>query len=184
MNATAPAPAAENTSRTPAQRPPLVNKIVLARPTDQPVAKPNNPAKEMTKQSAMLPAMGIFDSKVMAGIQSRLGLRYVYGSEGPNTYDCSGFVWSVFQEAGLSFERSSAANYWNKFEPVEGPDRFKFGTLVFLNGLGHMGIVADENGFYHASRSKGITYSPFAGYWGKRITGYRRIPTAMYLAKK
>lgn len=139
----------------------------------------------MASQSATsMPAMGIFDSRVMTGIQSRLGLRYVYGSQGPNTYDCSGFVWSVFQEAGLSFERSSAANYWNKFEPVEGPDRFKFGTLIFLNGLGHMGIVADENGFYHASRSKGISYSPFAGYWGKRITGYRRIPVSMYLAKK
>ena len=39
-----------------------------------------------------------------------------------------------------------------------------------------VGIVADENGFYHASSSKGITYSPFKGYWEKRIVGYRRIP--------
>ena len=37
-------------------------------------------------------------------------------------------------------------------------------------------LVADENGFYHASSSKGITYSKFEGYWGKRIVGYRRIP--------
>jgi hypothetical protein len=38
-----------------------------------------------------------------------------------------------------------------------------------------MGIVADENGFYHASSSKGITYSPFKGYWGNRIVGFRRL---------
>ena len=63
-------------------------------------------------------------------------------------------------------------------EPVEGDDRFKFGTLVFLNGLGHMGIVADENGFYHASSSKGITYSPFKGYWASRIVGFRRLNAA------
>lgn len=59
--------------------------------------------------------------------------------------------------------------------PVEGDERYRFGTLVFLNKLGHIGIVADENGFYHASSSKGITYSPFKGYWEKRIVGFRRL---------
>jgi len=41
-----------------------------------------------------------------------------------------------------------------------------------------MGIVADENGFYHASSSKGVTYSPFKGYWENRITGFRRLVPA------
>jgi cell wall-associated NlpC family hydrolase len=126
----------------------------------------------------MSASMVAFNSRLFAGIQSRLGIRYVYGTEGPYTYDCSGFVWSVFQEAGIRFDRTSAHNYWNTFEPVSGDDRYKFGTLVFLNGLGHMGIVADDKGFYHASSSKGITYSPFAGYWEKRIVGFRRVPTS------
>jgi hypothetical protein len=38
--------------------------------------------------------------------------------------------------------------------------------------------VADENGFYHASSSKGITYSPFKGYWEKRIVGFRKFTPA------
>jgi len=112
----------------------------------------------------------------MSGIQSRLGIPYLYGSTGPNRYDCSGFVWSVFRDAGIDFERSSARTLWAASIPVEGDDKYKFGTLVFMNGLGHMGIVADENGFYHASSSKGITYSPFKGYWEKRIVGFRRLP--------
>jgi cell wall-associated NlpC family hydrolase len=82
----------------------------------------------------------------------------------------------VFQEAGISFTRTSARTFWNQFEPVYGDERFAFGTLVFFNKLGHVGIVADEHGFYQASSSKGITYSPFKGYWEKRIVGYRRIP--------
>jgi peptidoglycan endopeptidase LytE len=118
----------------------------------------------------------IQSSMIMKGIQSRLGIPYLYGSSGPNRYDCSGFVWSVFRDAGLEFERSSARTLWNDSVPVEGDERYKFGTLVFMNGLGHMGIVADENGFYHASSSKGITYSPFKGYWEKRINGFRRLP--------
>jgi cell wall-associated NlpC family hydrolase len=69
-------------------------------------------------------------------------------------------------------------------EPVTGDERFKFGTLVFMNGLGHMGIVADENGFYHASSSKGITYSTFKGYWENRITGFRRLTASSPEATK
>lgn len=117
-------------------------------------------------------------SMIMRGIEARLGIPYLYGSSGPRRYDCSGFVWSVFRDAGIDFARSSARSLWTASIPVAGEERYKFGTLVFLNGLGHMGIVADENGFYHASSSKGITYSPFKGYWEKRIVGFRRLPTA------
>lgn len=114
-------------------------------------------------------------SRIDNAIKSRYGIPYLYGSSGPNRYDCSGFVWAVFKEAGLEFARTSARRLWAASVPVEGNERFKYGTLVFLNGLGHMGIVADENGFYHASSSKGITYSPFKGYWENRITGFRRL---------
>lgn len=108
-------------------------------------------------------------------IYSKLGIPYLYGSSGPNRYDCSGFVWAVFGDAGMPFTRSTARSLWAMSEPVTGDERFRFGTLVFMNGLGHMGIVADENGFYHASSSKGITYSKFAGYWQNRIVGFRRL---------
>ena len=50
---------------------------------------------------------------------------------------------------------------------------------MFFNRLGHMGIVVDKNGFYHASSSKGVTYSKFKGYWSKRIVGFRRVPLRM-----
>lgn len=114
-------------------------------------------------------------SRLDRAIKARYGIRYRYGTAGPNTYDCSGFVWSAFQEAGIPFTRASARSLWSQSTPVFGDERFKFGTLVFLNGLGHMGIVADENGFYHASSSKGITYSPFKGYWASRIVGFRKL---------
>jgi peptidoglycan endopeptidase LytE len=101
---------------------------------------------------------GAVTSDMIGAIQQRLGIPYLYGSEGPNRYDCSGFVWAVFKDAGINFERTSARSLWSMSEPVTGDERYKFGTLVFMNRLGHMGIVADENGFYHASSSKGITY--------------------------
>ncbi len=119
--------------------------------------------------------LGRVEQMMLAAIDARLGIPYRMGSEGPNRYDCSGFVWSVFQTAGITFERGSARTFWNQFEPVGDADKYKFGTLVFFNGLGHVGIVADANGFYHASSSRGVTYSPFNEYWSKRITGFRRV---------
>lgn len=147
----------------------LVKKTVASQPL-------NAPAGHAVASGTMLYGAGL-KSKLMLGINARLGIPYLYGSTGPNRYDCSGFVWSVFNDAGIVFERSSARAFWENFEPATGDERFQFGTLVFFNQLGHVGIVADENGFYHASSSKGITYSTFEGYWGNRVVGYRRIPT-------
>ena len=122
--------------------------------------------------------LGLVESAMMSAIEERLGTPYRLGTEGPYRYDCSGFVWSVFQQAGVAFERSSARNFWHEFAPPTEDEKFKFGTLVFFNNLQHVGIVVDENGFYHASTSKGVVYSRFGDYWTKRISGFRRVPLA------
>lgn len=115
------------------------------------------------------------EQMILAAIEHRLGTPYIWGSSGPRGYDCSGFVWSVFQSAGIDFERSNARTLWERFAPTSGEARFRFGTLVFFNDLKHVGIVADERGFYHASSSHGVTYSLFDDYWTPRITGFRAV---------
>ena len=120
-----------------------------------------------------------FESTLMAAIDQRLGTPYRWGATGPNRYDCSGFVWSIFQATGINFERASARNLFVRFEPAPVEEQFKFGTLVFFSGLKHVGVVADERGFYHASRRHGVIYSEFNEYWLKRIDGFRRVPLAM-----
>ena len=167
-------------------RPTLTNEIVVVQTTKtQPQSlvkktassQPVNPAPNYSSiNAARLNYSADFNLNLMSAIQGKIGIPYRYGSEGPNSYDCSSFVWKVFQEAGINFERGSARGAWAQFEPVYGEDRYTFGTLVFFNGLGHVGIVADKEGFYHASTSKGIMYSKFAGYWEKRLVGFRRIP--------
>lgn len=150
----------------------LVRKTSQSQLTTAPVV-----ANRITTKAASKNAYSaITRSLMLRSIQNKIGIRYRLGTQGPNLYDCSGFVWKVFQEAGMPFTRTSAREFWRTFEPVSGDERYQFGTLVFFNRLGHVGIVADENGFYHASSSKGITYSKFAGYWEKRIVGYRRVP--------
>jgi peptidoglycan endopeptidase LytE len=121
---------------------------------------------------------------LMAAIDTRLGSPYVYGSSGPYTFDCSGFVWSVFQSAGIRFDRGSARYLWSRFAPATNDEERQFGTLVFFNGLSHVGIVVDGNGFYHSSRSYGVIYSPFNKYWASRIDGFRRVPLPLQLQAK
>jgi NlpC/P60 family protein len=108
-------------------------------------------------------------------INERLGLPYLWAGTDDRGYDCSGFVWRVFQEAGVDFERNSTRNLW-QILPEAAPEEFaRFGTLVFFQGLDHVGIVRDANAFYHASTSEGVTLSYFDKYWRSRIIGYRRI---------
>ena len=120
-----------------------------------------------------------FEPLLMAAIDQRLGSRYRWGATGPNRFDCSGFVWSIFQATGITFESASARNLFARFEPAPVEEQFKFGTLVFFSGLTHVGVVADEHGFYHASRRQGVIYSEFNEYWLKRIDGFRRVPLPM-----
>jgi Cell wall-associated hydrolases (invasion-associated proteins) len=178
-NPTTQSPSQPTVRTTVSQRPALTNdvRVVTENPSPQLVKKtadirPNNLIAKYLKSSVYSAQT---TQQMLNSIQSKLGIRYVYGTEGPYSYDCSGFVWSVFQSAGINFERTSARSLWQMSEPVSEEEKYKFGTLVFFNRLGHVGIVADENGFYHASSSKGITYSPFAGYWSKRIVGFRRL---------
>jgi cell wall-associated NlpC family hydrolase len=121
-----------------------------------------------------------FDNLLHSAIDSRLGARYVWGASGPHVFDCSGFVWSAFQELGADFTRGNARSYWTRFAPATEEEKSKFGTLVFFNNQTHVGIVADEYGFYHASRRKGVIYSRFDKY-PARVDGFRRVPLPMQL---
>ena len=119
---------------------------------------------------------GRFNQLLLTAIESHLGSPYHYAGTGPDAFDCSGFVWRTFQEAGFDFSRGPARSYWATFAAPAKEEQYKFGTLVFFSGLGHVGIVVDEKGFYHASRHYGVIYSPFNEYWLSRIDGFRRVP--------
>ncbi|MEY3285265.1 MAG: C40 family peptidase [Acidobacteriota bacterium] len=114
-------------------------------------------------------------------ITKRLGIRYRFYGTDDRGYDCSGFVWRVFQSAGSDFERVAARSLWAQLPEATDEEKAQFGTLVFFNGLKHVGIVRDSKTFYHASRTQGVTLSTFDGYWGERITGYRRAPARLAL---
>jgi len=154
----------------------LENDIVVAEPKVVSESDEDDSAATFVQGFAVPSNLGRTERSMLSAIEERLGVPYRMGATGPYRYDCSGFVWSVFQQAGVEFTRSTAHTLWNAFDVPAESEKFKFGTLVFFNHLHHVGIVADENGFFHASSSKGVVYSRFDDYWTKRLNGFRRIP--------
>lgn len=119
---------------------------------------------------------GATNQLLITAIQAHLGASYHFNRTGPESFDCSGFVWRAFQDIGVDFQRGPARSYWDMFETPPPEQQFKFGTLVFFSNLSHVGIVVDEKGFYHSARHGGVMYSPFNDYWLSRIDGFRRVP--------
>jgi cell wall-associated NlpC family hydrolase len=118
------------------------------------------------------------ESSLDKAINDRLGAPYLWAGTDDRGYDCSGFVWRVFREAGVDFDRNSTRNLWQDLPEATSEEFTRFGTLVFFSGLDHVGIVRDADSFYHASTSEGVTLSyfdKFDKYWRSRIIGYRRI---------
>jgi hypothetical protein len=109
------------------------------------------------------------------GVTSKLGIPYRNAGTDDRGYDCSGFIWRVFFDAGIFFERSSARTLWQALPEANEEQATQFGTLVFFKGLNHVGIVRDSHSFYHASTSQGIVRSYFDDYWKDRVIGYRRV---------
>lgn len=116
------------------------------------------------------------EASLYSAIRDRLGAPYRPGGTDDRGYDCSGFVWRVFQEAGIDLTRTSARSLWNSLPKATANEESEFGTLVFFEGLTHVGIVRDGYSFYHSSTSQGVIRSFYTGYWSDKVIGYRRVP--------
>ncbi len=122
--------------------------------------------------------------RVETSIHRYLGRPYVWGASGLKGFDCSGFVWRVFWDAGYLVKRTTARKMFLSLqEPGEGQERLP-GNLVFFDDLAHVGIVENETYFYHSATSKGTSRAAFGEYWEHMITGYRTVEGVSWAPKK
>ena len=150
--------------------------LEIHNPLSEPATEPEVLEERAPAASKNNSAEVRFQTQLFGAIESHMGAPYRFNTTGPNTFDCSGLVWRAFNDIGVNFTRGPARSYWAVFEAPPASEQYKPGTLVFFSGLSHVGIVADEKGFYHASRRNGVIYSPFSEYWLARIDGFRRVP--------
>ncbi|WP_100445039.1 C40 family peptidase [Glycomyces xiaoerkulensis] len=84
----------------------------------------------------------------------QVGKNYVWGTSGPDTYDCSGLVLRAYAQIGISLPHNAAAQYSQTAKITR--DELQPGDLVFYNSLGHMGMYIGNGLVVHAPNSNTV----------------------------
>lgn len=99
----------------------------------------------------------------LAYAKAQLGKPYVYGAEGPNSFDCSGLVMRAWQQAGVNLPRTTYEQF--DASPRVSLSNLKLGDLVFFYGPNpsHVGIYAGNGQVINAPRpGKTVEYTPIS----------------------
>lgn len=122
-------------------------------------------------------------AKIIATAKQYLGCTYVYGTSGPNTFDCSGFTAFVFKKYGYSLLRSAQQQgYDDNYERLTRSE-LKMGDIVCFNTISdndlsdHVGIYISDGNFIHASSGGGCVMisNLDSGYYNRVFSWGRRI---------
>lgn len=121
------------------------------------------------------------DNWGLVGIASKfLGQAYVWGGHWPGGFDCTGFTWYVYRQAGRPIPQH---DLWGQIQagPRVSRNNLQAGDLVFfvntyMPGLSHVGIYIGGARFIHAgSERTGVTVSSLNdAYWAPRYYGASR----------
>ncbi|WP_327587354.1 C40 family peptidase [Nonomuraea sp. NBC_00507] len=93
---------------------------------------------------------------------------YVWGAEGPSSYDCSGLVMAAFQRVGISLPHYTG-DQWTAGRHIDRSE-LRAGDLVFFySDLHHVGIYLGGGMMVHAPRTGDVVHiasianRPYAG---------------------
>jgi cell wall-associated NlpC family hydrolase len=106
---------------------------------------------------------------------SQLGTPYVWGGGAPGGFDCSGLVMWAYAQVGVSLPHSSYAQF--TYGVPVSRDQLQPSDLVFLDGLGHVGIYIGGGQFVHAPHTGDVVKisSLDESWYASAFVGARRI---------
>lgn len=109
--------------------------------------------------------------------KNQLGVPYAWGGSSPNGFDCSGFIYYAYKQAGLNTNRYSSEGYHMRSYYVNTPI---VGDLVFFqgtykSGISHVGIYLGNNEFIHAANDGVVISNVNDSYWKKHFEGFKRF---------
>jgi cell wall-associated NlpC family hydrolase len=106
---------------------------------------------------------------------AQIGDRYVFGSDGMTTWDCSGLTMRAFRAAGVSLPHSSAAQ--SRLGKKVSLSALKPGDLLFYGRpISHVSIYLGGGKMVHAPRSGSrVKVAPSGSLGRKPLVGARRF---------
>ena len=143
------------------------------------------PASPPESEAPVPPAAPPADGYEISGAALALrGAPYRNGGSDPSGFDCSGFVWYIFDQHGVRLPRT-VSDQFRAGSEVD-PNDLRAGDLVFFDTIfrggvrqlaTHVGIVIGGDEFVHAPSSTGEVRVERLGssYWGPRFVGARRV---------
>lgn len=138
--------------------------------------------KKEAKEAAKKTVEGRIDSMIKVA-KSQLGKPYVLGAKGPDSYDCSGFVYYCLRKANVYCRRLNAAGYsrTDSWKKITSMSDLKKGDLIFFSSdddksVGHVGIYIGSGEMIDASSGNGkvIRRSCRTSYWKQNFVCGRR----------
>lgn len=134
--------------------------------------------------SSSIPVTGSGVDAMLAVAESKLGCPYVYADEGPDAFDCSGFVYYCLRSVGIKTSRMAAKSFARveSWQTIADRGSLQRGDLIFFTNsvgasdIGHTGIYLGSGKYIHASSSAGkVVISSWSDWsiqnfqWGKRV---------------
>ena len=159
-----------------------VNKVIVSpkkveeQNTVQPSRSSNTTGKKNTS-SSINRGVNKSSSQVANYAYNFLGRPYVYGANGPNAFDCSGFTSYVYRHFGVSLPRTASSQF--SAGSAVSRNNLAPGDLVVFHTvgyLGHVGLYIGGGDFIHAASSGRVKISSLSeGYYRTRYAGARRV---------
>ncbi|HFL3863103.1 TPA: NlpC/P60 family protein [Clostridioides difficile] len=119
--------------------------------------------------------------KLISIAKSKLGCNYVYGAEGPNTFDCSGFTQYCYKKIGINIPRTaSAQSKAGKAVDLKDRSKWKAGDLLCRIGGGssnHVVMYIGNNQIIHSPQTGDVVKIQSVDSYrkGKAYTHVRRF---------
>ena len=118
--------------------------------------------------------------KIVALAESKLGCSYVRGAKGPNSFDCSGFVYWCLKNSGVStsYMTSIAWRSTSRFQRMTDMGSLQRGDILVFSGStasdGHVGVYLGGGKMIDASSSEGKVRQSSSvlssgGYWSSHF---------------
>lgn len=140
----------------------------------------NTPPEEMVRKNEVVKGKGsVGGLEFVKQAKSFLGTPYVWGGTKPGGFDCSGFIYYLAVQRGVSIPRTADIQF-NVGTPIDR-NSLQAGDLVFFStyepGPSHVGIYMGDGNFIHASSAgKGVIITSLSKtYYVERYLGARRL---------